>query len=123
VFPLEKDDGSLVINNNSKLSIPLMVRGQNIGTIDINPKNAERGWTNDELALLEVAAERAALSLENARLLQDAQKLAAKERTISEGAARVSAALDVENILQATAEELERALGSSDILIQLESEE
>jgi GAF domain-containing protein len=123
VFPLEKDDGSLVINNNSKLSIPLMVRGQNIGTIDINPKNAERGWTNDELALLEVAAERAALSLENARLLQDAQKLAAKERTISEGAARVSAALDVENILQATAEELERALGSSEILIQLESEE
>jgi GAF domain-containing protein len=73
--------------------------------------------------MTESIAERAALSLENARLLEDAQKRAAKERAISEGAARVSAALDVENILQATAEELERALGSSEIVIQLESEE
>jgi GAF domain-containing protein len=124
VFPLEKDYGDRVMrNSSSKLSIPLMVRGQDIGTIDIHPKDEGRGWTPDEIALLEMAAERAALSLEHARLLIDAQKQAAKERTISEGAARVSAALDVESILQATAAELERALGSSEIVIQLESEE
>jgi Ribonuclease G/E len=73
--------------------------------------------------MAQATAERTALALENARLLEDAQKRAAKERTISEGATRVSAALDVENILRATAKELERALGSSEVVILLEGEE
>ena len=58
-----------------------------------------------------------------ARLLEEAQRRAAKEQTIATGTARVSAALDVESILQATAKELESALDSSEVVIQLVSEE
>jgi hypothetical protein len=61
--------------------------------------------------------------MENARLFQDARRRAAKERLISEATSRISSALSVENILYATAEELERALGSSEILIQFQSKE
>jgi GAF domain-containing protein len=42
---------------------------------------------------------------------------------ISEATARISGALNIENILQTTAEELERVLGSSEVLIQFQSRE
>jgi len=65
-------------------------------------------------------AERAAFALENSRLFQDARKRAAKERLISEAAARIGDASNIENILQTTAQELERVLGGSEVLIKLQ---
>ena len=58
-----------------------------------------------------------------ARLFQDARRRAAKERLISEATARISGAFNIENILQTTAEELERVLGGSEISIQFQSKE
>ena len=108
---------------NAGLTLPMRLHGQTIGKLKLKAGDKNRSWTEDEIAMAEAAIERAALALENARLLEDAQKRATKERTISEGTSRVSAALDVESILQATAEELERALSSSEVVIQLGSEE
>jgi len=105
----------------AKLAVPIKLRGQVIGTLNIgtnggNKPNAEK------IEIITAVADRLALSLENVRLLDNAQRRASKERTISEGAARISEALNVESILQATAEELERTLGGSEIIIQLEGE-
>ena len=80
-------------------------------------------WQDDEISLVQAVAERAAFAMENARLFQDARRRAAKERLISEASARISGALNIENILQTTAEELERVLGGSEILIQFQSKE
>jgi len=117
--PLSHEIGEKTSNT---LDIPVRLRGQTIGKLRLNPNDSPRIWSNDEIAMAQAAAERAALTLENARLLEDAQRRAAKEQMISEGSTRLSAALDVESILQATAEELERTLGSAEILIQLENE-
>ena len=102
--------------------VPIQLRGQTIGKIKLSYLGEIRTWTSDELAMAQAAAERTALALENARLLEEAQDRAMKERTISEGTARVSEALDIESILQTTAEELERVLGGSEGIIALESE-
>ena len=67
---------------------------------------------------MEAVAERAAFAMENARLFQDARRRAAKESLISEATAKISGALSIENILQTTAQELERVLGGSEVLIQ-----
>jgi GAF domain-containing protein len=56
-------------------------------------------------------------------LFQDARRRAAKESMISEATARISSALNIENILRTTAEELERVLGGSEVLIQFQSKE
>ncbi len=101
------------VNNKSSLSIPLLVRGQDIGTLDILPKSEERKWSTDEIVLLEAAAERAALALESARLLEEAQKRAAREQAISEIANSLSRTSKVETILQTTVEELGRRLSST----------
>ena len=112
-----------VSGDESFLNIPLLLRGQTIGKIKLDALGPDRTWTDDEIAIAQAAADRTALTLETARLLEEAQRQAAKEQTISEGTSRVSAALDMVSVLQAAAEELERALNSSEVVIQLEGEE
>ncbi len=104
------------------LLVPLMVLNQLIGVIGLEQENPTRNWTEEEIAVAEAAANRAALTLENARLLAESQRRAVKERTISESTARIGTALNVENILDITAEELERVLGSSEVILQINTE-
>ena len=105
------------------VAVPVKLRGEVIGILHIESSDPLREWRGEEVSLVEAVAERAAFAMENARLFQDARRRAAKERLISEATARISSALNVENILHTTAEELERVLGSSEILIQFQSKE
>jgi GAF domain-containing protein len=105
------------------LAIPIIVGGKTIGTLNARPQSNDRLWTREERDLMQGIAERAALSLENARLLEESQRRAVKEQTISQASARIGASLDFGQILIATAKELEQALGSSEIIINLESKE
>jgi len=104
------------------VAIPVKLRGEVIGVLQIESNDASREWEKDEVGLVAAVAERAAVAMENARLFQEARRRAAKEHAISEATARVGSALSIENILHVTAEELERVLGGSEIVIQLESE-
>jgi GAF domain-containing protein len=106
----------------TKVAVPIKVRGQVIGTLNIGTNGSNKP-SEENIEIITAVADRLALAIENVRLLDEAQRRAAKERTISEGAARVSEAFDIESILQTTAEELERTLGGSEVIIQLESEE
>lgn len=110
-------------DTHATLAVPVKLRGEVIGVLHVESNDPHRNWQNDEISLVQAVAERAAFAMENARLFQDARRRAAKERLISEASARISGALNVENILQATAEELERVLGGSEILIQFQSQE
>jgi GAF domain-containing protein len=115
-------------NNGSKqqpaaVAVPVKLRGEVIGILHIESHDPLKQWQADEVSLVQAVAERAAFAMENARLFQDARRRAAKERLISEATAHISSALNIENILQSTAEELERVLGGSEILIQFQSKE
>ena len=101
------------------LLVPLMVLNQLIGVIGLEQQDRAHIWTDDEMAIAEAAANRAALTLENARLLEESQRRALKESTISEATARIGAALNVENILDIAAQELERVTGNSEIILQI----
>ena len=124
LIPLsEKDsDNHLDDDNKSKLSIPLMVHGQDIGFLDIQLTNGKQYWNLNEISVLEAAAERAALALENARLLQDAQRRAAKESVISEISARVSSSTDIEEVLRNAVQELGSKMGGAEVIVELGAE-
>ncbi len=109
--------------NRAAVAIPVKLRGEVIGILHVESSDPLREWQDDEVSLVQAVAERAAFAMENARLFQDARRRAAKERLISEATARISSAFNVENILQTTAEELERVLGGSEISIQFQSKE
>ena len=104
------------------LSLPVKLRGEVIGSVDIrSPEN--RQWDQDELDIVTAIIERSAIAMENARLLADSQKLAAKERTIGEISAKISAQSDVDELLKTATQELGRTLPGMEISIQLKKED
>lgn len=118
------EQGELILSEDRRsISVPIIARGQTIGMARLVKPSHAKPWAQDEITDIELIASQISSALESARLFSDAQRRATKERIISEGATRVSAALDVESVLQATAEELERALGSSEVVIQIDSQE
>ena len=108
---------------SSTIAVPIKLRGQLIGVLDVRSKKGQRQWTRDEISLLEAAAERAALALENARLVDSAQRRAARERIIGEISGRIGSANNFDAILQTAVEELGRKIGGAEVTLEIESEQ
>ena len=128
ISAVQSGEVASTLNNGAKqkraaVAVPVKLRGEVIGILHIESHDPMKQWQAEEISLVQAVAERAAFAMENARLFQDARRRAAKERLISEATAHISSALNMENILQSTAEELERVLGGSEILIQFQSKE
>ena len=116
--------GRLTLQKDAKeVTVPIRFRGQIIGYMDVKPKG-ERKWSQDDMLLLEAAAERAAISLENARLVESAERRASRERTIGEISTRIGAVSNLDAIMQAAVEELGRKIGSSmEVIFELGTEQ
>ncbi|MCS6993385.1 MAG: GAF domain-containing protein [Anaerolineales bacterium] len=99
--------------------MPILLGNQVIGAIRAQPSNRKREWKPEEINLLRTITERVGLALDNARLLASIQRRAARERTVSEIAARISAAADIDDILKTAVQEVGRALNDADVVIQL----
>jgi GAF domain-containing protein len=69
--------------------------------------------------LVEEATGRLALALENARLVQDARRLATRERQIGSISAQIQQSTDLETVLQNTVRELGNTLGVPRAFIQI----
>lgn len=132
--PVETDEinralqqGEVVVleNKNEKsqpvIAVPVKLRGQTIGVLNIKAPKRKSKWNQDEINLAQAISDRLALALENARLLQDSQRRAAKERKIGEMTAKIGASINMRNVLQTAVEELGRALPGSEVVIQFQS--
>ena len=107
----------------AEITIPIKLRGQTVGFLEANSKKGRRQWTRDEITLLESAAERAALALENARLVESAQRRATRERAIGEISSRIGAVSDIDAIMQTAVEELGRRIGGiAEVSVELGSD-
>ncbi len=103
------------------LAIPLTLRGTRIGTLKLSAATDQsRTWSEDEIAIAQATAERTAIALENARLLMDAQKRAAKERAVGQISAKIGSLVNLENILQTAIQELGNTLPDTDVAIQFQ---
>jgi len=105
--------------SNDMLNLPVRLRGQTIGHLKLNHPDASHAWTEDELAMAEATAERVALALDGARLLEDAQKRAARETFLSDITAKLGASFQMDSILRDTVEELGQTLKNSTVTFQL----
>ena len=117
--------GSLTLEKESAtIAIPLKLRGRTIGVLDVRSKKGERSWSQDEITMLQAAAERAALALENARLVESAQRRAARERAIGDISARIGTVSNLESILQTAVEELGRKIGgATEVTLEIATDE
>ena len=106
-------------SENGALLHPVQLRGQTIGRLELKASNPSRRWTEDELAILAATAERVAIALEGARLLEDAQKRATREAFLSDVAAKLGTSFKLDSILRDTVEELGQTLKGSTVSFQL----
>lgn len=103
------------------LSVPISLHDQNIGVIKVKRKDAS-AWDPLEQTMLSEIASQVALALENARLFNDAQQRVNRERTIGEITTRIGAAHDVDAILRVTAQEIGKAIGDSEVSVEIHPE-
>ena len=108
---------------SGKLTVPILLHNQKIGEIKVRRKEETEKWDPREETMLGEIATQIALALENARLLDEAQQRAMSERAISEIAAHIGSAHDIDAILRVTAQEIGRALGDSEVTVQIRAED
>jgi GAF domain-containing protein/HAMP domain-containing protein len=104
------------------LVVPIKLREQIIGVMHIKAPSRERQWTADEINLAEAVSDRLSLALENARLLQEFQRQAIKEQTITEITGRIGSSINLNNVLLTAVEELGRTIPGSEVTIKLKDE-
>jgi GAF domain-containing protein/HAMP domain-containing protein len=109
------------IKRGENISLPIKLRGVAIGTVDVRSDDL-REWDQDELDIINAIIERAAIAMENARLLQESQRQAVKEQKIGEVTSRIGASIHMRNVLQTAVEELGRALPGSEVIIQFQDD-
>ena len=89
----------------NEYNIPLKLRGdQVIGNISLSTEQTD--FSPDEKEFIEAISNQAALALESARLLDEANKRVERERAIRELTTEFSRALDFESLLQTIVEEI-----------------
>jgi GAF domain-containing protein/HAMP domain-containing protein len=97
--------------------VPIKLRGQVIGALNIKAPTQDRRWTNDEINLVEAISERLSLALENARLFEETSTRATRERLVSDITTRIRSTNDPQEMIQTAVEELQRVLGATRIEI------
>jgi len=106
--------------DESVLAVPLRIRNELVGVIDIRIAKG-RIWDQDEIDIVQTISDRLGLALESTMLLKSAQKRAQLERITSDISNRINESSQFSAILRTAAEELSRALGGSEVLVQLTS--
>lgn len=109
------------------LQVPIKVREQIIGYLTLEaPQRESAGqseWLPEELGLIEGVITQAALALENARLLDETRRRAARERITSNVSSKVWAFSDIDTILRTALQELGQSLGAEEGVIEVEVQE
>jgi GAF domain-containing protein len=104
--------------DSSVLCVPIRLRGQTLGAVEFR-RASSNPWTTAALDLAQVVAERLALSLENARLFEQAQMTAQREQLVSQISGKLTGTTDIDQILQTAIRELGLALHASQTMIRL----
>lgn len=107
-------------SQKSSFRIPLILRGQKIGSIALQRKDSAH-LTSTEQDLAEKVATQIALALENSRLLEETRRRATQEQTVNEISARLGRSLDIDTLLQTAARELGSLPDVAEVTVYVES--
>jgi GAF domain-containing protein len=120
-FPLDNDkatnDGKAppaakINNERPYVKIPIQLRGETIGALKVHAPETGK-LTDIQVDLIKAVAERVALSVENARLFEETEKRAERERRVSDITTKIRSANDPQQMINTAIDELRRALGAT----------
>jgi GAF domain-containing protein len=104
---------------SATVSTPIKVRDRVIGVLDAYKPEGAGAWAPEEIALLETLTEQLGIALESARLYQDTQRRAARERLTGEITDRMRETLDVDTVLQTAVREMRQILDLAEAEVRL----
>ncbi|CAG0944387.1 hypothetical protein ANRL1_01726 [Anaerolineae bacterium] len=99
------------------VAVPIELRGRVIGAIEVEMEGTAR--QAEMLDVLQSVSQRLALSIDNARLFEQAQELAQRELEVNAISARLQGMNDIDDLAKSALQELSRALGASQALLRL----
>jgi GAF domain-containing protein/HAMP domain-containing protein len=111
------DDNSGSKSNQAE--VPIALRDQIIGQLHLEIDDA---FSPEELSWLEAIATQAALALENARLLDESQSTAMREKFVTEITNKIWSSTTLDGILQTAVRELGQILDATEATIELNIE-
>lgn len=109
-----------IVNNEATkrtVAVPIALRGEVIGAIEVESSDQTR--SDDLIEMVQTVAQRLAISLDNARLFEEAQQGTVQEQRINDIVAQFQTAATVDDLLQITVKELTETLGADAGTIRL----
>ncbi len=110
-----------VVVSGQELAIPLVLRGEVIGTLGLRREDGGE-WNEDELALAAAIGDQLTQTIESLRLLDETQRRAAREESSRQVIARIRETLDVEEVLRAAVREIRHTMGIPEVTVRLTSQ-
>ena len=104
-------------SSTATVAVPIKLRDITIGVIEL--KISDPSEIPNIQNLVESTSSRLALSLENARLIEETQLRMEQEKMVSEITSRVRSSTTVNDILRQTALELGKSMGLTDVRVDL----
>lgn len=104
-------------NQTLPIAVPIQLRGQTLGAVEW--EIPELDFSNNKLQMAQELANRLAVSLDNARLFQESQRAAERERIVNTISAKLTPQTEIDAILQTAVREVGQALRAPHVSIRL----
>jgi GAF domain-containing protein len=112
-------DEAAALAEQSALKLPLRVRGAVVGEFCVAPTGGQADWSDDDIAFAQSLVDQVGQAIENARLIEETESLARRERTINTINSRVRQAIDFDSILKTAVTELGQSLKAARVMARL----
>jgi PAS domain S-box-containing protein len=114
-------DNPYLPETRSEMALPLVARGQTVGAMTVQSQE-QAAFSDEDIAVLQTMADQVANAIENARLLEETQRVAERERLVGEITARVRETLDMDTVLKTAIREMGDRLGLAKVEVRLMDE-
>jgi GAF domain-containing protein/HAMP domain-containing protein len=98
------------------LRLPIRVRGETIGEFSLTANTA---WTADDITFAQSLIDQVGQTIETARLFDESERLARRERTINDINSRVRQTVKMDTILETAVNELARSLKAARVFARI----
>lgn len=105
-----------MVQQDRTLSVPIIARGVPLGAVRLT--KSETAWTDGEKAMVATVVEQLGLALDSARLYEDTQIRAARERVAREVSDHMRATVDWDDLMQTAVQEIGQAVQASRVFVQ-----
>lgn len=114
-----RDTQQVIVGEDERtVALPISTRGQAVGAVRLRKPEGAPGWTVREMTLIQNVVEQLDIALDSARLYEDTQLSAARERIAREVTDRMRATLDWDELMRTAVQEIAQVVQASRAFVQ-----